>query len=61
MVTEIVKQEVEARPDIHTLWFNEAGEWIVNNEREGFNTPLTREEILTGTKPKETKLTNNKK
>lgn len=59
MITEIVKQEVEARENIHTLWFNESGEWVVNDEREGYNTPLTREEILTGNKPS-TKITTKK-
>lgn len=62
MITEIVQQEVEAREYIHTLWFNESGEWLVNDEREGYNTPFTREEILTGNKTATkttTKKTNN--
>ena len=51
MYSEILKETLRTQPDRQTVWLSDAGEWSFH-KREGFETELSRDEILGETKTK---------
>lgn len=45
MYSEILKETLNTQPDRQTVWLSDAGEWAFH-ARAGFETKLSREEIL---------------
>ena len=52
MYSEILKETLRTQPDRQTVWLSDAGEWSFH-KREGFETELSRDEILGETNTEE--------